>query len=188
MREFDREKAMIVMMERLTLWMIFLLLFIALGLYILYSFQKSDGYSYLGIVVFSAGLLGGFVSIQQRLHKIQDEELRILSSSWLSTALIPVNGGIFALILTIMFMAKLIQGSLFPSFPDLTISNIDSFKDWLTFSYPQTGSDMAKLFFWSFVAGFSERFVPRIIGNVVNKGVSTVESEKDSSKDKDDKK
>jgi hypothetical protein len=30
-------------------------------------------------------------------------------------------------------------------------------------TYPQTGVDFAKLVFWCFVAGFSERFVPQII-------------------------
>ncbi len=182
MKDYNREEAMLVMMRRLTILMIFLLLSVSAGLYILYSSVKNDGYSYLGILVFSAGLLGGFVSIQQRLHKIKDEELRLLSASWLSTALIPINGGIFALILMLMFMAGLLQGNLFPKFPDLTVSNIDTFKDWLTFSYPQTGSGMAKLFFWSFVAGFSERFVPRLIGNVASEGISSNQNESDTKK------
>ncbi len=182
MKDYNREEAMLVMMRRLTILMIFLLLSVSAGLYILYSSVKNDGYSYLGILVFSAGLLGGFVSIQQRLHKIKDEELRLLSASWLSTALIPINGGIFALILMLMFMAGLLQGNLFPIFPDLNVSNIDTFKDWLTFSYPQTGSGMAKLFFWSFVAGFSERFVPRLISNVASEGISSNQNESDTKK------
>ena len=38
--------------------------------------------------------------------------------------------------------------------------------DLLTKTYPSTGPDLAKLLFWSFVAGFSERFVPQIITKV----------------------
>ena len=172
MEEFEREGAMLRMMKRLTIQMAVILLFISVGLFILYKFIDNDGYSYIGIIVFTIGLLGGFVSIQQRLHRIKDEELRLLSASWLATALVPINGGIFALVLMLMFMSGLLEGSLFPKFPDLTVSNIDTFKDWLSFSYPQTGSGMAKLFFWSFVAGFSERFVPRIIGNVAIESLS----------------
>ena len=168
----EREDDMLSLMKRLTILMVFILILIAVGLYLLYKYINNDGYSYVGVLVFTTGLLGGFVSIQQRLHKIQDDELQLLSASWLATALVPINGGIFALVLMLMFMAGLLEGSLFPKFPDLTVSNINSFKDWLSFSYPQTGSGMAKLFFWSFVAGFSERFVPRIIGNVTNESIT----------------
>lgn len=171
MQEFEREEAMLLMMKRLSILMVGILMFISVGLFLLYKYINTDGYSYIGVIVFIIGLLGGFVSIQQRLHRIRDDELRLLSASWLATALVPINGGIFALVLMMMFMSGLLEGSLFPKFPDLTISNIDTFKDWISFAYPQTGSGMAKLFFWSFVAGFSERFVPRIIGNVTNNDI-----------------
>jgi hypothetical protein len=36
-------------------------------------------------------------------------------------------------------------------------------------TYPTTGVDVAKLIFWSFVAGFSERLVPQIISNTEKK-------------------
>jgi hypothetical protein len=35
--------------------------------------------------------------------------------------------------------------------------------DFLGKTYPASGQDLAKLLFWSFVAGFSERFVPQIL-------------------------
>ncbi len=40
---------------------------------------------------------------------------------------------------------------------------MNSFTAWLINAFPETGKDVAKLLFWSFVAGFSERFVPQII-------------------------
>ena len=42
----------------------------------------------------------------------------------------------------------------------------DSSVDLINFlrsTYPATGPDLAKLLFWTFVAGFSERFVPQIL-------------------------
>src|SRR3569623_2656552 len=44
-------------------------------------------------VCFGCGLLGGFVSIQQRLKKLSDAELALLSQSWFQIILIPVYGG-----------------------------------------------------------------------------------------------
>ena len=43
-------------------------------------------------VCFGCGLLGGFVSIQQRLKKLADEELELLSKSWFQILLIPIYG------------------------------------------------------------------------------------------------
>ena len=138
---------------------------VAIGLYglTMHDFLGGKKHSYLILLVFVSGLVGGFVSIQQRLPKITIDELKILSSSWLSITLIPINGGIFALILMLMFVGQIVQGTLFPVYPDVQITDVESFKDWISTTYPAYGSDVAKLLFWSFVAGFSERFVPQII-------------------------
>ena len=120
-------------------------------------------------LAFECGIIGGFVSIQQRLKKIDDDELALLSKSWASILLVPIYGGIFALVLYVLFMSKLIEGSVFPTFampvfdnPPTTQNIVDLLKE----TYPQTPVDFAKFIFWSFVAGFSERFVPQIIHNV----------------------
>jgi len=116
---------------------------------------------------FGCGLVGGFVSIQQRLKKFGDEELDLLSMSWFQILLIPVYGGIFALVLYLCFLSKIIEGSLFPQFASLPFSepipSSDDIRNFFSQTSPSTGADLAKLLFWSFVAGFSERFVPQII-------------------------
>ncbi|MDF2155027.1 hypothetical protein [Vibrio sp. CAU 1672] len=126
--------------------------------------------SYLVLLVFAAGLLGGFVSIQQRLPKISAKELSVLSSSWISVTLIPINGGIFALVLMLSFVGGIIQGELFPVYHDLNIANADDFSEWLKRGYPVSGTDVGKLLFWSFVSGFTERFVPQIIRKTSESG------------------
>ena len=121
----------------------------------------------LSWVVFGCGLLGGFVSIQQRLHKLDDEELELLSNSWFQILLIPIYGGIFALVLYIGFLSEIISGQLFPQFyiPEFTtpIPTADDVVNFITQTIPASGRDVAKLFFWAFVAGFSERLVPQIL-------------------------
>lgn len=117
---------------------------------------------------FGCGLVGGFVSIQQRLRKFENEELDLLSKSWFQIILIPVYGGIFAVILYLCFLSKIVEGPLFPHFagPPFTepIPTTDDVRNFLAQTYPSSGSDLAKVLFWSFVSGFSERFVPQIIG------------------------
>jgi hypothetical protein len=118
-------------------------------------------------VCFGCGLLGGFVSIQQRLKKIGDEELELLSQSWYQILLIPIYGGIFAGILYVGFLSNIVEGPLFPKFaaPAFTqpIPTTNDIRAFLQQTYPASGADLAKLIFWAFVAGFSERLVPQII-------------------------
>lgn len=119
---------------------------------------------------FGCGLVGGFVSLQQRVKNFGDEELELLSLSWFQILLIPVYGGIFALVLYLGFLSKLVEGPLFPSFVGPPFSQpVPSSQDVAAFfaqTYPATGSDLTKLLFWSFIAGFSERFVPQILDKV----------------------
>lgn len=118
---------------------------------------------------FECGLLGGFVSIQQRLRKIEGEELALLSESWATIMLIPIYGGVFALVLYVLFLSGLVRGHLFPEFYVPTFHSPPTTEDVVAFlktSYPVSAPDVAKFVFWSFVAGFSERFVPQIIHKV----------------------
>ena len=116
---------------------------------------------------FGCGLVGGFVSIQQRIKNFGDEELDLLSQSWFQILLIPVYGGIFSLVLYLGFLSSIVEGPLFPHFAGPAFSQpIPSTQDVAAFfdrTYPAAGSDLAKLLFWSFIAGFSARFVPQIL-------------------------
>lgn len=162
MQRQERQQALQQITKRLIVFTGLILAVATVGLYLLHHFRLNN--SFLPVMVFAAGLVGGFVSIQQRLPRIELDELRTLSQSWFSITLIPINGGIFALVLMLMFAGQVIQGQLFPTYPDgMLIFDADMFRYWISHAYPETGTDVAKLFFWSFVAGFSERFVPQII-------------------------
>ncbi len=119
---------------------------------------------------FLCGIIGGFVSIQQRIPRLSDRELALLTRSWFQMLLIPIFGGVFSLVLYGLFLAGIVSGNLFPAFslpaPPETGPDSQFMKDIFTMTYPSTGQDLAKFLFWSFVAGFSERFVPQIVVNV----------------------
>ena len=68
----------------------------------------------------------------------------------------------------LMFVGNIIQGSLFPKYPDIEIKTIADFYFWVNNSHPMSGEEVAKLLFWSFIAGFNERFVPQVIMKVAN--------------------
>ena len=110
------------------------------------------------------------------MPEIGASELRELSNSWLSILLIPINGGIFAVVLMLIFLSGILQGAMFPEYThtvEFDKTNLEalviSFTDWTKTTFPKTGEDVAKLMFWSFVAGFSERFVPQIIRKTTDK-------------------
>jgi hypothetical protein len=68
-----------------------------------------------------------------------------------------VFGAIFATILFLTFLGKLVQGSLFP--------NLEQASRWSALSFDM--AEWAKLMVWSFIAGFSERFVPDILMGLI---------------------
>jgi hypothetical protein len=140
---------------------------LAIGAIFYGSYTGADGRLMISWMCLACGILGGFVSIQQRLKDINDDELGLLARSFFQIALIPIYGGIFALVLYVAFLGKVVQGDLFPTFvikdfPKTGATN-DDIHTFLTATYPASGPDIAKLLFWTFVAGFSERFVPQII-------------------------
>ncbi len=121
---------------------------------------------------FLCGIIGGFVSIQQRLRTVSDQELELLTKSWFQILLVPIFGGVFALVLYCIFLSGIVSGDLFPDFyipkPPEAGPDKNFMFELFTKTYPSTGKDFAKFLFWSFVAGFSERFVPQIITKVTS--------------------
>jgi uncharacterized membrane protein YeaQ/YmgE (transglycosylase-associated protein family) len=119
----------------------------------------------LSIIV---GSIGGFVGLQRRLKELSEEDLKLIAHSWIYTILAPLVGGILALLLYILFLSGLLAGQLFPKFePDSNTAAKETFE--IIFATHAGYTDYAKLIFWSFVAGFSERFVVDIISQFTNK-------------------
>jgi hypothetical protein len=131
-----------------------------------YAAQEFSTRSFLVPLVFGAGLIGGFVSMQQRLPKVSVGDLKRLSESWFAILLVPINGGIFAIVLHVAFLGGIVQGALFPTYalsPSDAASGAAKIADWMRNVAPSSATDLGKLIFWAFVAGFSERLVPQIL-------------------------
>jgi hypothetical protein len=96
------------------------------------------------------GALGSTVSFMSRADPVEISRRSIVAAQTL--------GAVFALILSLMFIGGLIQGSLFPAFTG---------SRWieLIFDVPS----WAKLMVWSFIAGFSERFVPDLLTRLIQR-------------------
>ena len=71
----------------------------------------------------------------------------------------------FAFLLYLVFMGGLLSGGLFPEFPSRT-KDFGSINGFVLEVNPGTNADFAKLLVWSFVAGFSEKFVPNLIAKL----------------------
>lgn len=134
------------------------------ALFLVPMFQFADRFP-VSWLCFGVGVLGGFVSIQQRLKFLSQEEVDQLAQSWVHVFMIPLFGGIFALLLYMIMLSGIVGGAAFPAFVVAEFSRnptVDDIRAFFTETYPASGEDFAKLVFWSFVAGFSERFVPNI--------------------------
>jgi hypothetical protein len=119
-----------------------------------------------------AGMLGACVSALSRLYSI----------SWISGFATGINsishffwglvlnfitsvlqGGLFAVIIYLVFMGNLVSGAIFPSFKEVGQSTY--FHEFFEAGL-KTHADFAKALIWAFVAGFSERLVPDFLSTL----------------------
>jgi hypothetical protein len=115
------------------------------------------------------GSLGGFLSLQRRIEKVPTDRDPLLTMLELqngrfTVALAPLLGAIFAIVLFLMFLGGLLQGSVFP--------DEFSFGQWKIGDaiVPAALSNFGKLLLWSFIAGFAEKFVPDTLDSIASKG------------------
>jgi hypothetical protein len=115
------------------------------------------------VAVLFVGFVGGFVGLQRRLKTLPPEDLTLLANSWVSIALSPIAGAILAELVYLLFVSGLLAGNMFPAFvPDSESGTIHGLRAVFEV-HCVAASDYAKVLFWSFVAGFSEKFVTNII-------------------------
>jgi hypothetical protein len=128
-----------------------------------FDYSHSTKYISTPLAILFVGFIGGFIGLQRRLKTMAAEDLTLLADSWVCTALSPVAGALLAVLVYLLFISGLLTGSLFPKFAnDADAAGIDGFRQ-IFHVHCVEPADYAKLLFWSFVAGFSEKFVTNII-------------------------
>jgi hypothetical protein len=114
------------------------------------------------LMALAVGFIGGFVGLQRRVKQMSDDDITLLANSWVYICLAPLVGGILAVLTYVLFISGLLAGNLFPKFvPDASSKSLEGLA--AIFQVHGDAADYAKLIFWCFVAGFSERFVTDII-------------------------
>jgi hypothetical protein len=113
-------------------------------------------------VVMLLGALGAFISLQRRFKDLDEGDLMLIRDSVPYTFLAPLAGATLAGVLYLAFLSGILAGEIFPDFK--IEDNSGAFGGLFT-ANSSNPADYAKLLFWSFVAGFSEKFVTNIIGS-----------------------
>lgn len=127
------------------------------------------------VLICLAGAVGGIANNFRRLQHLavqnwKDLDLTARKLMTLQIYLSPIVGALFAFVLNLAFMANLAQGSMFPEY-----HGSDPYFDFQIFAdkiAPVQNVDVAKAFFWAFVAGFAEKFVPNFIDSVTKEADS----------------
>ena len=143
----------------------------------LYYLRKPPEHNFLAMVacVLYFGIIGGFVSSQRRMQSIPTDTDPLISIFGLDNAgyylwLSPLLGAIFAVILTLMFIAGILKGTVFPGFvPQAGAAATPIFGDFAVQALPTGAVEWAKLFVWAFLAGFAERLVPDSLDRLSSK-------------------
>jgi hypothetical protein len=117
------------------------------------------GLTWLAIISCAAlfGALGVMLSLV--LRRKVDERLLKLTIPKILIVVYGV-GSIFAILVLALFIGKFLEGNLFPKFAS------DS---WIDISFRL--QDWAKLMIWSFIAGFSERLVPTLFDQLIERAL-----------------
>jgi hypothetical protein len=114
-----------------------------------------------------AAILGSVVNQPFRHGEMQRASVGWMAGYlfWKSTVSI-----VFAFVLYLMFIAGLVSGDLFPHFVRTTVETGGQYvnmKEFATKVDPASYKDVAKILVWSFIAGYSEKFVPNLIAQLL---------------------
>lgn len=117
------------------------------------------------------GALGGSIALLKRVRSEQAAIIEEIAADIISTLMPILYGGLMAGVGYLLFMSGILSGeggeglftsNLFPNFTTPNASEDNLIKRFIEMK-PETMKDVGKLLVWSFIAGYSERFVTGIL-------------------------
>lgn len=126
------------------------------------------------------GAVGSFFSALTRLYNINELPAALINTQFrglqrghlfMYCLIRPITGIIGAIIFYLLLMGGILSGDFFPSF-DCSLGDPERCGNGLSVMFyysPVSASDYAKSLIWSFIAGFSERFIPDTLDNMRGK-------------------
>jgi len=132
--------------------------FVAIGYWVT-SLPGSTLFNVINGVMGSA-IVGSLINQSQR-----PDAATMKGSAWIYVLWKCAVALSFAVVLYLLFVSNIVQGSIFPSFicVDADFSGLDAFVRGVQ---PAKNVDVAKCLVWGFIAGYSERFVPNILERI----------------------
>jgi hypothetical protein len=130
------------------------------------------------VLVALLGILGAFFSALTRLYKVDEAGVALISPTvehlggrylLMYSFVPPVIGAIAAVVLYLIFIAKLVNGGLFPDISCVSGKTCETIQEMMHNYLPTAPQDYGKVLVWSFIAGFSERLVPDLLRSLVAK-------------------
>ena len=170
---FAREQYVGALRRTVFTWMVVIM---ALIFFFEYAF-----FTPLYLVILCSGMMGALISILRRLQAANDavsinldqsSDLSALANEKLAIVVSLLAGGVFAILLYVLFVAGLwdLSEKLAPTFVGHTNASAHGGVDFMIFLNdigPKTGVDYAKIVVWSFAAGFFEQLVPDVLNRLV---------------------
>ena len=147
-------------------------LFAVLLLVILSHYENTHNCFHI-IAAILCGILGGALSTIQRIQSMPSDAGALTNLSSLegqNYALLasPVVGGTSAALLFYLCAGGILPASVFPALSSVSAQPANSLQAFVGIE-ATAYSDAAKLVVWSFVAGFSERFIPDTVSRLTAK-------------------
>jgi hypothetical protein len=133
--------------------------------YMFWASSRHD--SSLVVLVFLTGGFGGMLSAYRRFRLISPSQAPAepVQALPMDAYLSPLLGAMFGVILYLVMMTGMVQGDFFPRFRGMD-QQYDGLFSLFNGAGPAENKDAIKTVFWAFLAGFSERFVPDLLGRV----------------------
>ena len=118
------------------------------------------------------GVLGAFFSALTRLYKVDEVGAALITPTvgslgdrylFMYSFVPPMIGAIAAAVLYLLFISKLVEGSLFPTLACKSGEDCSTMQGLMHFYFPAEPADYGKTMVWAFIAGYSERLVPNLL-------------------------